>query len=295
MLSYFKAFTIFSLWVVIALTTHFFITHKHLDNWKNQKKSIEETSNNLNTPFLITDDNNNILFSFNGNFTIHRNNSLVSNNLNLKLFRDSLTVLMNNDYSKELHITGSFNQEEANNPANKNLGLKRSNTVKKVFIKLGLVSSKIKTLSEILNYTYTENNTYLDGIKLKLTNLNQSTIDSIEQTIKFKTLYIDFNNNELIPNNSLIVYTKILNQYLNRNPDKKILIVGHTDNLGYFKNNIIIGLNKANKLKDYLSKNGIDKTNIKTSSKGESEPIATKLTKKGREKNNRIEIKINSQ
>lgn len=292
---YFKAFSIFSIWAIIALTTHFYITHQYIDNLHHQKKGIKDTSKNLNPIFSITDDNNNIICSFNGHFTIHNNSSLISHNLNLEQIRDSIEILVNSDYTKKLHIIGNYNQEEINKTANVNLGLNRAKNVKQSLIDIGFNNSKIKTSGNILDFTYNKYDTYLEGIKMSLTDINQSLIDSIEQTITNKTLYIDFNNNELTPDNNLIDYTKNLNQYLKRYPDKKIQIIGHTDNIGYFENNVIKGLKKANKLKEYLIKNAITKTKIETSSKGESQPIANKLTEKGRAQNNRIEIKINSQ
>lgn len=53
------------------------------------------------------------------------------------------------------------------------------------------------------------------------------------------------------------------------------------------------GLNMANSLKDYFTKNKNINIDIKTYSRGEAEPIANKYTEKGKLLNQRIEIKIN--
>ena len=70
-------------------------------------------------------------------------------------------------------------------------------------------------------------------------------------------------------------------------------ITGHTSNDGYFDKNLVKGLNMANSLKDYFTKNKNINIDIKTYSRGEAEPIANKYTEKGKLLNQRIEIKIN--
>ena len=75
-------------------------------------------------------------------------------------------------------------------------------------------------------------------------------------------------------------------------PTKKVYIEGHTDNLGYYQNNLIVGLQRANILKNYFISKGIESTKIITSSKGESEPIATKGTIEGRAINRRIKVTL---
>jgi outer membrane protein OmpA-like peptidoglycan-associated protein len=73
----------------------------------------------------------------------------------------------------------------------------------------------------------------------------------------------------------------------------KVQIVGHTDNTGDAENNVILGQQRADFAKSYLSRNGILYENIDAASKGQTEPIADNNTEEGKTKNRRTVITIN--
>jgi len=286
MLHYFKATTVFFIWVLIAFSFHYFISFKTF-NTCNLDSSIVNISND--SLFLVRDNTHTILYNYSEGFTIQKGSITVSSIKKLPLLKDSILAILTNDYSKELLITGKYLQKEIT----PNLGLKRAKIVKNELITNNLSDLKIKTNSELSNFTYSDKGFYNNGILLKINTLNKSTIDSLENSIENKTLYIEFKNDTLLVNKSLTIFTPFLKQYLNKYTDKKIQIIGHTDNLGYFEDNLVIGLIRATKVKDYFVINGIDGTKIETLTKGESEPIANKTTEKGRAINRRIELKIN--
>ena len=72
-----------------------------------------------------------------------------------------------------------------------------------------------------------------------------------------------------------------------------VTITGHTDFVGETKNNLNMGMLRANGIRDILVKKGVNKSQIKCKSAGESKPVATNDTALGRYKNRRVEIKIN--
>ena len=74
--------------------------------------------------------------------------------------------------------------------------------------------------------------------------------------------------------------------------DLKVSIIGHTDSFGKSSSNLILGKKRADHLKNQLLTLGLSKNQVISSSKGESEPIATNNTENGRIKNRRIEITI---
>ena len=293
MLRYFKAFSIFLLWALIALTFHFYISYKLFNTCNLPIDSFKKTTINKNTPLLIKGSANNLIYTFPIGFTINKQKSNVSSIDKIQYLKDSIKHLLSKDYSSELHITGKYLQNKTSSNPTQNLGLLRAKFVKKELVSKGVLSSKIKIFSEISNFSYSEAGTYSNGINLKFSTIQKSNIDSLEALIEYKTLYIEFENDSLISNLELTNYTLLLKQYLKKHATKKVTIIGHTDNLGYYENNLIIGLFRANKLKNYFINNDIDFNKIKTVSKGESEPIAEKLTEKGRAKNKRIEITIN--
>lgn len=75
--------------------------------------------------------------------------------------------------------------------------------------------------------------------------------------------------------------------------DEVILITGHTDSQGTNLNNMKLSWARAQSVKNYAIKNlNIPSQRVYLLGKGETSPIASNLTKEGREKNRRIEFNI---
>jgi len=286
MLHYFKAFSVFLIWACIALTSHYFVTTYYFN-----KKIIKPTKKFI-TIYAITNNKNDTLFSFNKAFEIQKNNSDLLNLKKITSLFDSIKLYLKNHYDNQLIITGFYTKKEIVTATYNNIGLLRAKNIKSYFQNAKINNYQLKILSEVKNNLF-KNNTNTSGINLKIETISSKTLDSIEKTMSNKRLYVDFNNNQLIENKSITNYVNLLKQYLKKHPHKTIYITGHTDNNGYYQNNLIIGLNRANLIKNYFNLNGIDNLKIITLSKGESEPIANKNTLEGKAKNRRIEIKIN--
>ena len=75
-------------------------------------------------------------------------------------------------------------------------------------------------------------------------------------------------------------------------PDTKILVVGHTDNVGADDYNMTLSKNRAYSVTNYLSQNGISSGRLTTKWFGETQPIADNATAEGRAKNRRVNIAI---
>ena len=80
---------------------------------------------------------------------------------------------------------------------------------------------------------------------------------------------------------------------LNRYPEIKVELDGHTDSIGSDQYNQGLSERRAQIVSDYLTSHGIDSSRI-TAVKGfgESQPIDTNATKEGRARNRRTEIKV---
>lgn len=76
------------------------------------------------------------------------------------------------------------------------------------------------------------------------------------------------------------------------NPEIKITIIGHTDNVGTDAYNQILSVNRAESVRNWLVSKGIDAKRIKTIGKSEGSPIATNDTAEGRARNRRVEIEV---
>lgn len=73
----------------------------------------------------------------------------------------------------------------------------------------------------------------------------------------------------------------------------KIVITGHTDNYGDPRQNLeFYGIRRAESLRDYMVKQGVDVNQIRCASKGQTEPIAPNNTREGRAQNRRAVIQF---
>ena len=79
---------------------------------------------------------------------------------------------------------------------------------------------------------------------------------------------------------------------LQKYPDSQLLIVGHTDNVGDDSYNQALSQRRSNSAATYLATQGVARTRLAATGKGESEPVATNDTDAGRQKNRRVEVAI---
>jgi OOP family OmpA-OmpF porin len=73
---------------------------------------------------------------------------------------------------------------------------------------------------------------------------------------------------------------------------RTVKITGHTDNVGAKKYNMKLSQRRAEAVRDYLVKLGVNSKKMKVSGMGETKPIASNKTKEGRTKNRRVEIEV---
>ena len=79
---------------------------------------------------------------------------------------------------------------------------------------------------------------------------------------------------------------------MQRYPDFKMMISGHTDNVGSAELNQSLSEKRAKACYDYLSKHNISSYRLSYAGFGESRPISTNETEKGRSLNRRVEFNL---
>lgn len=112
-------------------------------------------------------------------------------------------------------------------------------------------------------------------------------------SVSTRIFYPLYNNTDLVLDKEIVAYASELKQLLIDHPEKKVTIIGYTDNIGNGQDNFKIALRKSRQVKWYLTaRRGIPRAKVTATSRGEEEPIESNTSKWGRAKNNRIEIII---
>lgn len=83
-----------------------------------------------------------------------------------------------------------------------------------------------------------------------------------------------------------------LAEFLTQYTALKIVVEGHTDSIGSKKYNDRLSKRRAEMVRRYLIKRGIDASRIDTVGYGKSRPIASNKTLAGRRANRRVEIRF---
>ena len=78
---------------------------------------------------------------------------------------------------------------------------------------------------------------------------------------------------------------------LKMNPETKVEIEGHTDNVGTAEYNQRLSEERAKVIMDYLVENGIDAERLSQKGYGVTQPVASNETEEGRAKNRRVELR----
>jgi type IX secretion system PorP/SprF family membrane protein len=76
------------------------------------------------------------------------------------------------------------------------------------------------------------------------------------------------------------------------NPELRVELIGHTDNIGSSKFNLKLSLLRAESMKVYLVEQGVSESRVMATGKGMTEPLNENITEAERALNRRVEMKI---
>ena len=121
----------------------------------------------------------------------------------------------------------------------------------------------------------------------------QKSRDTLIVLIKGKTVVLrgvnfDFNKATLTRDSEIILW-RTYNAMV-ANPNVRVVITGHTDNVGGQKFNQDLSLKRAQTVKNWLVKKGIKSNRMRTVGRGLNEPVASNETEEGRAENRRMEF-----
>ncbi len=118
-------------------------------------------------------------------------------------------------------------------------------------------------------------------------------LDVGTQTISLPgDVLFDFDQSELRPEAASLLQ-RVANR-LSEEPSGRVVVTGHTDNVGDENYNLVLSLDRANAVKDFLMEaiSNANQFNWSTSGYGATQPIASNDTEVGRQRNRRVDIII---
>lgn len=109
-------------------------------------------------------------------------------------------------------------------------------------------------------------------------------------SIVLKNIFFDVNQYEL-KQTSQVELDRLV-ALLQENPQLRIEISGHTDNVGKPADNLTLSVNRAKSVVQYLVSKGIAANRLIPKGYGEAKPVADNNTEEGRARNRRTEMKV---
>lgn len=173
------------------------------------------------------------------------------------------------------------------------------NTIKTNPLKMDTDGDGLNDGEEVMKYKTdplkvdTDGGTVGDGVEVKrgtnpLDPKDDVPVVDAEKELTFDFVHFGFNNSNLNKASKKILDDAVM--VLSKYSDAKIKLSGHTDSIGSENYNMKLSVKRANVVRDYLVKNGINENQIAAEGFGELKPVAPNKTAKDRAKNRRTEI-----
>lgn len=196
--------------------------------------------------------------------------------------RDSLAMFATD--STSLEITGWYCKNSTPDET-ENTGLQRAMEVRKLFS--GIPDDRIILLSKEFDC----DSSYRSG-NFEALAFNQRIRTKHIKEIDDRTLiYFPSNSTRKLNQDEVEAYLDDVAERV-KNTGETVQLTGHTDGVGPADKNLILGQERADIIRQYLTEKGVGKDKITSVSKGETEPIAENNTAEGRSKNRRTELQI---
>lgn len=113
---------------------------------------------------------------------------------------------------------------------------------------------------------------------------------ALDKTFVLRGVKFDFDSDRLTPESKTILND--VAETLKGNPEIKVEVAGHTDDIGTDAYNLGLSEHRAGSVKTYLESRGVEAARMTPVGYGKTVPIDTNATDEGRENNRRVEFKV---
>lgn len=216
-------------------------------------------------------------------------------NDNNAIFLDSVVAIMKAVRGRKLTITGLYAPQENGKPYGffENYGTARADALRRLLTQRGIDEALIS-----LDHEPSRDSLLREPAVFELFYDAAAGVPEGYEKVQFSFTNMTFSDAnfafgsaEFKPGSAFIAYADSVKTYLQINPERKLTIVGHTDNVGSDKFNESLGLRRAKSAKAYFQQLGIA-SEIQTQSEGKRKPVATNDSAEGRQKNRRVNFII---
>lgn len=188
-----------------------------------------------------------------------------------------------------LVITGHYRANEANG---EQLALARAAAIRDMLAP-EFPANRVKIAAKLVDDGLADGGAAMESadfswLKMILKKEDSAVIESDKDVI----LLFPYNSTEKESDPKVDAYLKELCEK-HKATNATFVVVGHTDDVGSDESNMAFGAARAKSVAKILMSNGIAASRISTSSKGESQPVATNETEEGRHQNRRVVITVN--
>jgi len=110
--------------------------------------------------------------------------------------------------------------------------------------------------------------------------------------IRLEGVHFSFNSDSLT-SESKTYLDSVVPEILERGPNAKLEVAGHSDNTGSREYNVGLSQQRADTVRDYLVSRGVSAENIRSAGYGPDSPVADNSTNEGRALNRRVDLVLN--
>jgi len=204
---------------------------------------------------------------------------------------------LGNNPKRELTVTGHYAADETYNAAGgqKTLGLARAAAIKAKLVSMGVKGQQVLLADRVVNNINWKSNS-ADGLHEYSFGGELATNDvaALEKRLRARPITVNFKtgSSELNLSSYEQQFIKDMIAYCKQVPTARLLVEGHTDNVGNAESNRKLSVRRAGQVKDYLVKRGAAASNLETGGQGPDKPIASNETTEGKAQNRRVEISL---